>query len=512
MVTALVFLPGLGNAWVAWDDGINFLENPHYRGLGRAQLRWMFTSLDGHWIPLTWLTLGFDYVVWGMRSGGYHLTSLAFHAANAGLAFATARRLLAAAGRRDPDAAEVGFGAAVAALVWAIHPLRAESVAWVTERRDVVSGFFTLLALLAWLRFCADGGRRWYRWSLAAFAAALMSKAIVVGLPVILLLLDRYPLRRLDRLGVRRAVLEKWPFFAMSAAAGLVAVVAHRHVGAFTPATALDWPGRVAVACYGIVFYVWKTLVPVNLSPLYELPHRVALLAWPWVGAVTAVAVLTLVAVRLRRRRPGIAIGWAIWLVALLPVLGLLHYGPHLAADRNTYLAGLTAAMLIGGAAAAGLARARARYTGTSIPAAVVAVAVSVSLGLGALTLKQVLVWRDSETLWRHAVRVSPSAITHSKVGAVLDEQGKTEEAIVHFRESLRLRPDHTDARNNWGIALARRGRWREAIEQYRAAVALEPNTVEPRLNLADALEKVGRTAEAAEQRGIAERLTPPRR
>jgi Tfp pilus assembly protein PilF len=511
-VTALVFLPGVGNNWVAWDDGINFLENPHYRGLGWAQLRWMFTSLDGHWIPLTWLTLGSDYVVWGMRSGGYHLTNLAFHAANAGLAFALARRLLAAAFRRATAAPEITLGAGLAALVWAIHPLRAESVAWVTERRDVVSGLFTLLALLAWLRFCADGGRRWYGWSLAAFAAALMSKAIVVGLPVVLLLLDRYPLRRLERLGARGALLEKWPFFAASAAAGLIAVAAQRHAGAFTSTTTLDWPGRVAVACYGTVFYVWKTLVPVNLSPLYELPYRVAVLAWPWVAAVAAVVVITLVAVGLRRRRPGIAIGWAIWLVALLPVLGLLHFGPHLAADRNTYLASLAPAILIGAASATGLARARARYAGSLIPAAVVALAVSVSLGLGVLTVKQVLVWRDSETLWRHAVHVSPSAIAHSKLGAVLDEQGKTEQAITHFRESLRLRPDHTDARNNWGIALARRGRWQEAIAQYRAAVALEPNTIEPRLNLADAFEKVGRTAEAAEQRGIAERLPPPRR
>ncbi|MGH7645682.1 MAG: tetratricopeptide repeat protein, partial [Gemmatimonadales bacterium] len=404
------------------------------------------------------------------------------------------------------------FGATLAALVWAIHPLRAESVAWVTERRDVVSGFFTLLALLAWLRFCVDGGRRWYGWSLAAFAGALMSKAIVVGLPVVLLLLDGYPLRRLDRLGARGAVREKWPFFAASAAAGLVAIAAHRHVGAFTSTTTLDWPGRVAVACYASVFYVWKTLIPVNLSPLYELPYRVDLLAWPWVAAAAAVVGITLVVLGLRRRRPAIATGWAIWLVTLLPVLGLLHFGPHLAADRNTYLASLVPALLIGGGAAASLARARARYTGTLVPAAVVALAVSVSLGLGALTVTQVLVWRDSETLWRHAVHVSPSAIAHSKVGTVLDEQGKTEEAIGQFRESLRLRPDHTDARTNWGIALARRGRWQEAIAQYRAAVALEPNTIEPRLNLADALEKVGRPAEAAEQRGIAERLSPPRR
>ena len=201
LVTVAIFLPALRATWVDWDDPINFLLNPYYRGLGWSQLRWMVTAnVMGHWIPTTWLTLGADYALWGMKPFGYHLTSLLLHAASAAVFYLVARRLLALA-VPEASALVVNAGATAAALVFAIHPLRVESVAWITERRDVTSGLFFLLTVLAYLRAHErpPAVRSGWRWAALAFAAlALTSKSIVMGLPLVLVILDVYPLRRLS--------------------------------------------------------------------------------------------------------------------------------------------------------------------------------------------------------------------------------------------------------------------------------------------------------------------------
>ena len=245
LVSFVVFLPALEAGFVNWDDDQNFLDNPNYRGLGAARLRWMFTTfLMGHYIPLSWVTLGLDYVVWGMKPAGYHLTNLLLHVANAVLFYFMALRLLRAStpGDHADGSLALTLGSGFATLLFAVHPLRAESVAWITERRDVLSGLFYLAAVLAYLRYCdgavSDGSRtrKWYWASLGLFALALLSKAMAVTLPVILLVLDVYPLRRLGGVGGRRpwassrsVVTEKLPFFVLSLAAGVIALVALAH-------------------------------------------------------------------------------------------------------------------------------------------------------------------------------------------------------------------------------------------------------------------------------------------
>src|SRR5881296_3133500 len=195
--TFAAFLPTLQNQFVSWDDDKNFLDNPYYRGLGWSQLRWMWTTHQGHYIPLTWMTLGLDYLLWGMNPVGYHLMSLLLHAANAVVFFFVVRRILT---RALPSLSERGHALAVsagfAALVFAIHPLRVESVAWVTERRDVLSGLLYLLTILVYLRAGERGarGRGWYWAAVGLFAGALLSKAMAVSVPVVLLILDVYPL------------------------------------------------------------------------------------------------------------------------------------------------------------------------------------------------------------------------------------------------------------------------------------------------------------------------------
>src|SRR3989441_325892 len=357
LITCAAFLPTLQNQFVNLDDNDNFLDNPHYRGLAWTHLRWMWTTHQGHYIPLTWMTLGLDYLLWGMNPVGYHLTSLLLHAANAVVFFFVVRRILT---RALPSPSERGYAlavsAGVAALGFAIHPLRVESVAWVTERRDVLSGLFYLSAILIYLRACEreERGRGWYWLSVAVFGCALLSKSMVVNLPVVLVILDVYPLRRLGGARgwwsepARRVYVEKIPFVLLAAAASAIAVMARFSAHAAVPLAQLSVPGRLAVSAYGLSFYLWKMVVPVNLSPLYELPRTVNPWATPFILSYGLVLALTALVLALRRRAPGLPAAWLAYVVILLPVLGIFQGGPQIAADRYTYLAGLGWGILAG--------------------------------------------------------------------------------------------------------------------------------------------------------------------
>src|SRR5207245_5577463 len=349
LITCAAFLPTLQNQFVDLYDNDTFLDNPHYRGLAWTHLRWMWTTHLGHYIPLTWMTLGLDYLLWGMNPVGYHLTNLLLHAANAVVFFFVVRRiltlaLLGASERGHALAVSAGF----AALVFAIHPLRVESVAWATERRDVLSGLFYLLTILVYLRASERGerGRGWYWGAVALFACALLSKSMVVNLPVVLLILDVYPLRRLGgSLGwwsepARRVYVEQIPFVLLAAAGSAIALMAQLSIHSVPSMAQLSVPGRLAVSAYGLSFYVWKTVVPLNLSPLYELSPTVNPWAMPFLLSYGLVLALTAIVLALRRRVPGLQVAWVAYIVVLVPVLGIVQSGPQIAADRYTYLAG----------------------------------------------------------------------------------------------------------------------------------------------------------------------------
>ena len=366
LVTFAVFLPSVRNGWVNWDDADNFLGNPHFRGLGWDNLRWIFAGSvqDAHWIPLTWLTLSLDYVVWGMNPAGYHLTSLLIHSVNALLCYALAYRLLELGFGATARPRDLRLAAAVAALFFALHPLRVESVAWITERRDVLMGLFAFSTVLAWLEACRSGAsdrpaRRWYWTAMGCFAAALLSKVMVVGLPIVLVVLDVYPLRRM-RAGaprryprvVRLALAEKAPFLLLSAAAVAVTLVIAAQRTHATPLSVLGLLPRLAVSAYGLAFYLWKTLVPWPLSPLYTLFHPVVPWSAAYVGPALVVVGITALTVATRRSWPaGLAV-WISYIALLLPMLGLLHNGAQIAADRFTYAASVGPAILVGAAVA----------------------------------------------------------------------------------------------------------------------------------------------------------------
>src|SRR5436309_458104 len=500
LVTFIAFLPTLRNQFVDWDDFKNFLDNPYYRGLAWTQLRWMWTTHLGHYIPLTWMTLGLDYLLWGMNPVGYHLTNLLLHAANAVVFFFVVRRLLA---RALPSPSEHGYALAVssgvAALVFAIHPLRVESVAWVTERRDVLSGLFYLVAILLYLRACERGarGRGWYWLSAAVFGCALLSKSMVVNLPVVLLILDFYPLRRLGgavgwwSAPARRVYVEKIPFVLLAAAASAVALMAQLSHNTMVSVVQLSALGRLALSVYGLSFYLWKTVAPVNLSPLYELPPAVNPWAPPFLLSYGLVVAITALVLALRRPLPGLPAAWVAYVVALLPVLGIFQSGPQIAAYRYTYLASLGWAILVSAGVLSHWRRRPFLFTG---------LAACVLFGLGILTWNQVQVWRDSEKLWTHALATYPkSSIAENNLGNVRADQSKLAEAIEHYRQALDINPEHASAHYNLGNVLAQQGMLAEASEHHRQALRLKPDYADAHNNLGKALAQQGKLAEVVE-------------
>jgi len=499
-LTVAVFAPALGHGWLDYDDDQNFLRNPHYRGLGAAQLRWMLTGvIMGHWTPLTWLTHGLDYTLWGMDPGGYHLVNVILHAANAAVFYALAWRLLGAA---LPGAAPAALrlGAAAAALLFALHPLRVESVAWITERRDVLAALFYLLTVLTWLRAGAREGaarRGWYVGSVALFALGLLSKSMLVSLPVVLLVLDVYPLRRLDlrawRSPAARAVLlEKVPYLALAVAAVAITTVTMSASVRVTSLAFYPPAARVAIAAYGLVFYPWKTLVPLDLRPMYEMPVRVSLLEPPFLVAALVVAAITVALVVVRRRWPaGLAV-WLAYAVTLAPVSGLVHAGPQIVADRFAYLPSLGLCLLV----RAGVAVSVRRSTlARLVPLGVAAWIAS----LAALTWLQVQIWRDTDTLFVYTLAVDPDCgWCHAQYGGALGNRGDLAGAIPHLQRAAALRPHRFRDQAHAGLALLRAGRAADALPYLERAVAAQPDNVEARANLGLALTEVGRAAEAA--------------
>jgi Tfp pilus assembly protein PilF len=446
------------------------------------------TTLTGHWIPLSWLTLGLNYTLGGMNPWGYHLGNMLLHAGNAVLLYFVARRLLARAGAAAAGVA-LSAGAVLAALLFAVHPLRVESVVWITERRDVQGAFFFLLAIQAYLRAVESGrdGRLaplWRGLSIAAFAAALLSKASTMMLPAALLVLDVYPLRRLGQ-GWRRLSIEKLPYCVLAAADLAVAWMAVQRETRVSDLGEHGVAGRLTLVLHSIFFYPWKWIWPAGLSPMYEVPERVDPLAPRFLVAIIAVLLVTAALLALRRRWPAGLAAWTYSALMILPVSGALHAGYQLAQDRWSYWSGMGFALLAGGGFARLLElRARGRVSAL-IARSVMAAAAALVLILGAEAWEQSKVWRDTETLWRRAASVDPSCmVCQNNLGNLLLDQDRLAEAETAFRAAVTARPERAGPRNNLGAVLVRLGRYDEAAAQFREAIRLAPDRIGGALNL----------------------------
>ena len=490
----VAFSPVVGNEFVLWDDDLNLTDNPHYRGFSWPHLRWMATTVHGgHWQPLTWASFALDYTVWGLNPTAYHLGNLLLHATTAVLCWlllvALLRRAFApvAAGRLPA----LELAAAAGALFFAIHPLRVESVAWASERRDVLSGVFWVATLLAYVRMTeSTQRRRWYVASLACFVLSLAAKAWGMTLPLVLLLLDVYPLRR------RPSLAEKVPYAVLALGAAVLAFLAQRAQPAMQTLAQHGPVERVAQAAYGLAFYVWKTLVPLGLYPAYLLEGRLDPTAARYVVSFVVVAAITALVVV--RWRPWAAVAWATYVVIVSPVLGFVQTGPQIAADRYTYLACLPFAAL----AAAAVYRAPAR------PARAIAAAVLVALGV--LTYRQSLTWHDTRTLWEHVLALDPTNwIAYTNRGVARQAAGDVDGALADYETALRWNPGYAEARNDRGIVRYLRGDVDGALADYDAALRVRPEYADAYLNRGLARQAKGDATGALADFGAAIRLRP---
>jgi Flp pilus assembly protein TadD len=524
VATLCVYLPALQNDFVYWDDDRYVIKNHRITSLGPDLFKWAFLeSRETLWHPLTWLSHALDYAAWGLNPWGHHLTSIVLHALNTLLVYFVISSLLKADNREKHPAGQGQIiTAAAAAFLFGLHPLHVESVAWVSERKDVLSAFFSLAALYAYLSYADVTGRRgsrsWrvrrYILSLGLFTLALLSKPIVVTLPLVMLIIDWYPLGRCaDRKAAKLALLEKIPFFAFSLATVVIMVI----VGGVSNFELVARPAitaplaKVLVASRSITFYLEKMVWPAGLSPLYPYPQDAALAHPQYWGSVVLVVATTAGIYKMAPRCKIFVAAWASYLVTLLPVLGVIQIGPHAAANRYAYLSSVPIFLVCGLACSWCWERiSTARHLRTEFRAAAVVGCLAALCGLSWLTLRQIATWSDTETLFKHAIAVTrDNWLMRKELGVFFALNGRYAEAIDHLGEALRLRPSYAEVHANLGYALLAAGRIEEAESRLHQALALDRGHLRARLDLGSALERGGKVAEAQTQLEEALRLAP---
>ena len=500
-LTALAYLPVARNGFVQFDDDSYITSNTHVtQGITAENLRWAFTTYHmGNWHPLTWLSHMIDGQVYGLNPTGHHLTSLFLHCATTLLLFFVLRGMTGALWR-----------SALVAALFALHPLHVESVAWASERKDVLAGLFWVLTMAAYLRYVRRPGVARYLPVLGCLALGLMSKALTVTLPFALLLMDYWPLGRWRSLGGRgdrplraagRLILEKAPLFALSAALSVVTYFAQLETGsvAFVPG---NTPAvRVSKALLSYFTYLEKTFWPSELAVFY--PYHMQGQSFSFSAAavlfvVTALSLLTALA------RPYLITGWLWFLGTLVPMIGLVQVGSQGIADRYTYIP-LIGVFISGVWGLAALAQGRLplrRLAGAG--------AALLLLVLAGLTFRQAGYWRTTVTLFRHTLEANPDNYNAKVVlGLGLTREGKLEEANELFRAALRINPNFRQVNSFIGINLYHRGRREEALKYLQEEVRIEPTSRSARLYLASVLTDLGRFDEAKHQYREIIRLDP---
>ncbi len=477
-VTLAVFWGARQCQFVNYDDPAYITSNQAIQhGLTAQSVRWAFTTGEAsNWHPLTWLSHLADVQLYGMNPAGHHFTSIFLHALNGALLFLILRRMTGAYGR----------SLAVAAL-FALHPLRVESVAWASERKDVLSTFFWMLTVWAYVAYAkvfkVQGSKFkvFYALSLLFFVCGLMSKPMLVTLPLVLLLLDYWPLRRLE-LGLSKLVAEKVPFLLLAAASSLATFFVQRSGGAVSSLAGVPIGARIGNALVSYVRYIAKIFWPVGLSPLY--PHPGYWAWWKIAGSVLILAAITFWVIRRARPQPYLAVGWIWFVIMLAPVIGLVQVGIQSMADRYSYVASVgVLIMVVWGAFDCCAARLWILLTSAVLAVAACAI----------LTPRQVAYWRTSESLFLHAVAVTDNNyLAYNNLGFDFSNRGETEKAKTYYEKSLAINPNYDEAHNNLGFALAALGRYQEATNEYIKALSLNPHLTEAHNNLGIALGDLG--------------------
>ncbi len=488
------------------DDNLLVYENPHVlAGLSKEGTIWAFTQYHAeYWHPVTWLSHMLDCQLFGLRPGLHHLTSLLFHLANCALLLLILKKMTGALWR-----------SAFVTALFAIHPLHVESVAWVAERKDVLSAFFWFLTIWAYVRYAEQPGPRRYLLVLLFFGLGLMTKPMVVTLPFVLLLLDYWPLGRLHVLNVRtesdldipgaslfRLLWEKIPLFVLTAVTIVATVMVQDKVGALKSLEAFPLQSRIANGLVSYVSYMAKMIWPHHLAVYYPYPDTIPL--WQVVGAGLLLICVSAMVLKGAKNRPYLAVGWFWYLGTLVPVIGLVQVGSQAMADRYTYLSLIGLFIMIAWGVPSIVADWRHEKTVVAIASAILL------LGCMVGTWLQVGHWKNSITLFQHTVRVtSDNHFAHNNLGVALAREGRLAEATYHYSQALRIQPDRAEVHNNLGNALAAQGSVDRAVDHYYQALAIDSNNARAYNNLGNLLANQGKKEEAINHYNEALRLEP---
>ncbi len=565
IITFLVFLPSLQNNFVEWDDSQYVFENPHIRSFDLNLFRWAFFDFyASNWHPLTWISHALDYAIWGLNPLGHHLTNNLLHAVNAFLVVLLAVRLIEAAvvhsrftihdssASADPPGADASRFTLIAAgttgLLFGLHPVHVESVAWVAERKDLLCAFFFLLSIIMYTKYVTDTSqitrgkgqktkglahskkdnmpgtesreqRAVYsmlhalyamRYALCFFILALLSKPMAVSLPIVLLILDWYPFNRITSFKTfRTAFIEKFPFVVLSIISSVLTIMAQREaieLNEFVPLSV-----RLIMAASSLVAYLWKMALPVNLIPYYPYPANVSFFSLEYLSPLVLISVITILSfVAVRRQRVWLSV-WSYYLVTLAPVLGILQVGGQAMADRYSYLPSIGPFLLCG----AGVAWVSGYLTRSGEHSLALrrfwyAAALSVLVSLSYLTVKQIDIWKNSINLWSYVIEKEPGIpFAYNNIGIAFFKKEQLDQAIEAFQSSIRLDPQYYKAHLNLGNAYAKKGLKYKALEEYQVVARLNPGSAETHYQLGSALNAAGFPNEAVEQWRIAVRLKP---
>jgi len=483
----LALSPTLNNGFIGYDDPAYVTQNPHVNtGLTRPNIVWAFSGAHAsNWHPLTWVSLQLDCALYRLAPAGYHLTSLSLHIASTLLLFLWLSGVTGFRGR-----------SAFVALAFGLHPVHVESVAWVAERKDVLSTLFWMLTLIAYTAYVRRPGAGRYLAVAALFTAGLLSKPMLVTLPFLLLLLDWWPLDRKESRS--RLVLEKLPLVALAAISAAVTIWAQGQGGSLIALDRLPLELRLANAALSYIRYLGKTSWPVDLAVFYPFPvHGIP--AWEVAGSVAALALATWLAYRARNRRPWLITGWCWYVLTLLPVIGIVQVGMQSMADRYLYvpMIGLLIAVSwqVGDVCQA--------QQQTRIAAAAAGFALCIC---AVLSWRQAHVWQDGVTLFTHAIQVTEdNFVAHDNLGVELDRLGRPDEALAEYRETLRIRPGDRHGDENFaqasfakGERLLRQGDVQGALAAFRDGLRYRPRNALALMSLGVALARSGQPVEAA--------------
>jgi tetratricopeptide (TPR) repeat protein len=477
------------HGFVNYDDPQYVTGNPQVRGgLTWHGLVWAFTSAhDSNWIPLTWLSHMLDCELFGLESAPHHLMNVALHAVAALLLFGLLRRMTGARWR-----------SAFVALAFALHPLHVESVAWVAERKDVLSAALFFLTLWAYLDYTERPSRGRYLLVVLIFCCGLMAKPMVITLPFIALLLDFWPLRRKAAVGL---ILERLPLFVLAAGASVVTYLVQEHAGAVSSVSQVPFVVRLQNALVSYVAYLGDFVWPVRLAVFY--PYSIPPVG-EWMIAGFALAAVTVLVLRARDRYPYAAVGWLWYLGTLVPVIGLVQAGSQCRADRYTYIPMVGISIVLAWGAAEAVRRWRWGRPALAVSMAAVCSAWSV------VAWFNVGNWRNSISLFRHAIEVTnENYVAYNNLAVAQRQAGEFNEAVSSFQSVVRIQPQDAQARDNLGEALMAVGRADEAMPHLEEAVRLQPGFAKAHIDLASALIRSGRPAQAEAQYRVALQLRP---